>query len=503
MRPLAPLPELAAHEEELLAGMGPHVAEEKPQVRELLPAIARHLRDERALAVHHLVVRERKDEVLGERVPEGEGERVVVVAAMDGIVGEVVERVVHPAHVPFHREAQAPREHGARDARPRSRFLRDGERVREVAADRHVHLLQELDRVEVLLAAVRVRNPLAVLAPVVEVQHRGDRVHAQSVHVVSLEPEVRARREECAHLVAAVVEDGTLPLGMETQPRVRMLVEMRAVESREAVRIVREVRRHPVEDHADAGLVQRVDEVHAILRRAVARGGREVARGLVSPGAVERMLGDGHELHVREAHLRHVVGEMRGDVAIVRQRPVRAPPRSQVKLVDAQGRVHRVVLVARAHPLLVAPFVIEAPRARRAGRCHFRVERERVCTILLRALARRDGELVRVARSNSGDIGLPDARVVPTGIELVDAGFPAVPFADDGNVARVGRPDRDVRAVGVVAREELAAQALVERRVRSLAEEVDVLVGEDAHFRRSAALPLSAGGAGSGRAWKA
>jgi hypothetical protein len=79
------LAELAAHEQQLLAGVRPHVAVERAQVGELLPAVARHLVEQRALAVHDLVVRERQHEVLGERVDERERELVVVVAAVDRV----------------------------------------------------------------------------------------------------------------------------------------------------------------------------------------------------------------------------------------------------------------------------------------------------------------------------------------------------------------------------------------------------------------------------------
>ncbi len=54
--PFAPLTELRAHEEELLARMSPHVAVQQPQVRKLLPLVPRHLADQRTLAVHHLIV---------------------------------------------------------------------------------------------------------------------------------------------------------------------------------------------------------------------------------------------------------------------------------------------------------------------------------------------------------------------------------------------------------------------------------------------------------------
>ena len=54
--PLAPLAELASHEQELFARMAVHVAVQQAQVGEPLPGIARHLIEQRSLAVHDLVV---------------------------------------------------------------------------------------------------------------------------------------------------------------------------------------------------------------------------------------------------------------------------------------------------------------------------------------------------------------------------------------------------------------------------------------------------------------
>ena len=104
--PFLPLPEFTPHEEQLLAGMAPHVGVEEPQVGELLPDIPRHLIEQRSFAVHHLVVREGQHEVFVERVDEAEGQFVVVILAVHGIVPHVAERVVHPAHVPFQAETE-------------------------------------------------------------------------------------------------------------------------------------------------------------------------------------------------------------------------------------------------------------------------------------------------------------------------------------------------------------------------------------------------------------
>ena len=104
---------------------------------------------------------------------------------------------------------------------------------------------------------------------------------------------------------------------MKALARIGMLVQMSSVEIDQPVRIGGEVRGNPVENHADALLVQVIDEVHEVLGRAVARRGREISGGLVAPRPVERMLGDRHQLHVREAQVEHVVGELVGDVAVI------------------------------------------------------------------------------------------------------------------------------------------------------------------------------------------
>jgi hypothetical protein len=152
-----------------------------------------------------------------------------------------------------------------------------------VAPHRRVERAQELHRVEVLLAAVAVGLPLARGAAVVEVEHRRDAVDAQPVGVEAVEPEVRARQQEAAHLVAAVVELRARPLRVDAAARVGVLEEVAAVELEEPVRVGGEVRRHPVEDHPEAATVQRVDQEAQVVGRAVARRRREEAGHLVAP----------------------------------------------------------------------------------------------------------------------------------------------------------------------------------------------------------------------------
>ena len=146
--------------------------------------------------------------------------------------------------------------------------------------------------------------------------------------------------EEVGHLVAAVVEDVRVPVRMKPLAAVGVLVQVRAVEVAQAVAVAGEVARHPVEDHADAALVQGIDQVHEVLRAAVAAGRGEEPGHLVAPRPVERVLHDRQELDVRESVGGQVVGQHRGEFA-VGQRAVPlfrlAPPRPEVHLVDRDG----------------------------------------------------------------------------------------------------------------------------------------------------------------------
>src|SRR5206468_12010341 len=99
-----------------------------------------------------------------------------------------------------------------------------------------------------------------------------------------LEPEQRVAEQKCPDLVAAVVEDQRAPVLVFALPRIRVLVQRRAVELREAMSILGKVPRHPVEDHAQAVDVALVDEVAEVVRRAEAARRREGADDLIAPG---------------------------------------------------------------------------------------------------------------------------------------------------------------------------------------------------------------------------
>ncbi len=152
-----------------------------------------------------------------------------------------------------------------------------------------------------------------------------------------VEPETRARDQKAPDLVAAVVEDPALPVRMHALAGISVLVEMRAVESRQSEGVGGEVRRHPVEDHTDPGLMERVDEGRR--SRPASRSGRSgrSSRCLVSPRAVERMLHDRHDLDVGEPVVAHVVDEEGSDLRVGERAAAlfwHSAPGSEMHLVD-------------------------------------------------------------------------------------------------------------------------------------------------------------------------
>ena len=116
--PFAPLAKLAAHEQQFFSGMRPHISVQRAQVRELLPFVARHLVQQRALHVHDFIMREGENEVLSPRIEQTKSQRGMIARAKERIGLKILERVVHPAHVPLEIKTQPAGINRMTDRRP-------------------------------------------------------------------------------------------------------------------------------------------------------------------------------------------------------------------------------------------------------------------------------------------------------------------------------------------------------------------------------------------------
>ena len=310
--------------------------------------------------------------------------------------------------------------------------------------DGGVHLLEELHRLEVLAAAVLVRRPLALLAGVVEVEHRRDAVDPQPVGVELLEPVERVGVEEVAHLVPAEVEDVRAPLLVPAALGVGVLVERGAVEAGQRPLVGGEVAGHPVEDHADPGLVQPVDEQPEAVGVAEPRVRGEVRRHVVAPRAAERVLHHRHQLDVGEARGRtRYAGQLVGQLL-----PASCPRRheAEVHLVDR----HR--LVRRAAWPAGRPSTPGRPTRRCDSKTfdavsggHLGPGRHRVGLLAPLAVGAEDDVLVGGAGADAGHEQLPHAGLAELAHRVL-AAVPAVEVGLEPDRAGRRRPDRERRA---------------------------------------------------------
>ena len=444
--PLLALPDLLPHEQQLLSRVRPHVSQKRADIGELPPFVAGHSIEQRSLAVDHLVVRNRQHEILREGVEQAERDVVVLILAVDRVVAEVVQHVVHPAHVPLHGEAQPVQVDRLRHAREGGGFLGHRERARH-GVRQFVEAAQKLDGLQVLVAAVLIGNPLAGLARVVQVQHGGHRIHAQPVDVKFLQPEQRVRNQERAHFVAPVVEDQRAPVLLLALARIGVLVERRAVEVDQSVRVFREVRRHPIDDHADPRLVAGIDEELEFIGRTEPRGGREISDHLIAPRTRERILHHRQQLDVGVAHLLHVLHQLDRQFPVGQHLTHRtAHPAFQVNFVNRHRRFQQVGRGAGRHPRRVLPFVLRViPDARRRFRRQFAIERVGIgLQLLVRREARSHVVLIRSAHREPGNEQLPDTAVAPP--HGMAARVPIVELAGQRNRLRIRRPHRETHA---------------------------------------------------------
>ena len=304
-----------------------------------------------------------------------------------------------------------------------------------------------------------------------------------------LQPVDRVGDQEVADLGPAEVEDQRAPVRMLAPPRVGMLVQRRAVEAGHRPLVPGEVGGHPVDDDADAGLVQPVHQVAELVRRAEPGRRCVVRRHLVAPGPAERVLGDRQELDVREPELGDVGGELVGQLGVGQP----GAPRAQVHLVHAHRLAQRVMPGACGHPLLVSPLVPGLAHHGRGGGRPLGQRGHGVGLVAPAAVRPADVVLVPRARHHPGHEQLPDAGAAQRA-HRVRAPVPVVEVADHADAAGVRRPDRERGPAGLLA--DVGAEDLPQLLVPALGDQVQV----DLAQRRQVPVRVVGDGLGQRRA---
>ena len=244
--------------------------------------------------------------VLRKGIVEGESQLIVMPLAVDGIQLDVAENVIHPAHVPLEAKAQSAHGSGFGDHGEGSGFFRNGHGAGEVSVNDGVHLLQESNGFQVFTSTVFVGQPLSSFTAEIVIQHGGYSIHPETICMVPLQPEAGIAQQERTSFTSGKVKHAGSPLRHFTTPGIRMLVACRSIKLTEADFIPGEVGRYPVQNDTDPCLMAPINEGHQSLGRAITAGGGVIARHLISPGHIQRMLHHRQQLHMGIAHFQHI-----------------------------------------------------------------------------------------------------------------------------------------------------------------------------------------------------
>ena len=314
--PFAELRKFTAHEGQLFAGHGHHMEHERAHAGEFVVVLSVHFVHKRLFPVYHLVVRDRQNILLPERVHEWKGQLVVLKLPRDRIGAYIIEHIVCKAHVPFEGEAETAVLHRLGQHGPIGGFLRDGQRIRDLVVDGGIELAEKGDRFEIPVVPLHVRDPFAGPFVIIEIEHGRYGIDPQSVRVVFPEPEERIGDEERLHLRSSDVKEARTPALVLHAVLALVFIARLSVEFIKSVTVLREMRRYPIEDDPDACTVHGVHEIFEILRCAIAGGGGVISADLIPPRAVKRMLHHREQLHVRITHFREIHRELVRDLPI-------------------------------------------------------------------------------------------------------------------------------------------------------------------------------------------
>ena len=358
---LTPLPELSevlSHEKKLLSGVPHHEEIARFQIPEFLFLHSRHFLNHRALQMHHFIMRKHKNKLLRISIAHTEGHLVVMVGTINGILLHIGQKIMHPPHIPLEMKAQSALFRRLRNVRPRSRLFRDNDGSVFSFSNDGVQMFKKLNGLKIPVSSVLIGNPLSVFPAIIQVEHRRHRIHPKSVNMIKIIPVQSIRNQKVLYFRFSIIKNLCSPVRMFPEPRIRVFITRFPVELTQSVTVFRKMSRYPIQNHADAGLMQNIYHFHKSLRTAMSGGRRIVSRHLISPGTVKRMLQNAHQFYMRVSHVVAVLCEVPSCLLVsdksVSIRISFSLPGTKMHLINRHGALVPIPLTL-LHPLLILP----------------------------------------------------------------------------------------------------------------------------------------------------
>ena len=359
--PLIKFRDILSHEQQLPAGMQHHVSIGQTQIGKFILNLARHFPNQCSLPVDYFVMGEHKHEILAVSIYHAECQFIMVMGTEIGVKSNIAQIVIHPSHIPFYVKAKPVILHISRNFRPCGGFLGNHQHTRIPSLHYGIQMFQQFHRFQILMAAVHIGHPLPVALPVIQVKHGSHRIHPDSVRMILLNPIKGIGNQVIGNLRPAVIINQCPPMRMRAFPRILMFIETGSVKVGKPIGIPWEMRRHPVQNDADAGFMHFIHKIFEILVRPVPGSRRIIPNDLISPGAVKRMLHHRHQFDMRVTHLFHIIGYQGGEFPVIQITAVLCLLKgTEIQFVNADGPVFSLPFLSACYPLVVFPFYLLA-----------------------------------------------------------------------------------------------------------------------------------------------
>ena len=148
------------------------------------------------------------------------------------IIFDIIQIIVHKAHIPLQVKAQPVVLQRSRNLRECSTLLRNGKDTGIPFLHDGIQMLDQFDGFQVLLSAVHIGNPFPILFTVIQIKHTRHSVHPDAVRVVFFHPEQSIRDQVIGDLGPAVIVNQCPPMRMAALSGIQMLIETGTVKMR-------------------------------------------------------------------------------------------------------------------------------------------------------------------------------------------------------------------------------------------------------------------------------
>ena len=238
-----------------------------------------------------------------------------------------------------------------------------------------------------------------------------------------------------------------------------------------------EVSRNPIHDDSNTCLVELVDHIAEIIRRAETAGRREHTDNLISPGAVKRVFCQRQKFDMSKAHIDNIGNQPVGHFAIGQKFGTVftfPAPGTEVDFINGHRLVKSIIFFTIVHPVLIFPVIVVQIINYRCGfGADFAPEGQRVRFDQNVIFLSFDFIFINFAFINSGNKNIPHAagRMLA---HHINAAVPVIEISDNGNTFGIRRPNGKTDTAHAVHFLHMRAEFFIHVKVIAFSEKVDV-----------------------------